>query len=76
MATLLTRAERSQLKMLMREPGWNALLRFVALKTTQWKEAAIEGKTAHQELRALHTRDGKVAGVTELLEEMERTALE
>jgi hypothetical protein len=75
MATL-TKAEKSQLKMMMREPGWNALLRFAALKTSQWKESAIEGKTAHQELRALHKRDGKVEGVTELLDELERTALE
>lgn len=72
----LTKAEKSQLKALMREPGWSALLRFAALKTNQWKEGAIEGKTAHQELRALHKRDGKVEGVEELLEQMERTALE
>lgn len=72
----LTKAEKAQIKALMREPGWSALLRFAALKTNQWKESAISGKTAHEELRMLHKRDGKVEGVTELLDEMERAALE
>ncbi len=72
----LTKAEKSQIKALMREPGWSAFLRFVALKTGQWKEAAISGKDAFETLRALHSRDGKVDGVTELLDEMERSALE
>ena len=72
----LTKTEKAKLKLMMQEPGWSALLRFVELKKTQWRESAVEGKTAHQELRMLHTRDGKVAGVTELLEEMERAAFE
>lgn len=72
----LTRAEKAQLKSLMREPGWSAFLRLTAMKTTDWKEAAVTGKTAHEELRMLHWRDGKVLGVTELLEEAERQALE
>ena len=72
----LNKMEKSLIKGLMRENGWSALLKFVAMKTEQWQEQAITGTTAFEELRALHTRDGKVNGVKELFEEMERSALD
>lgn len=70
----LTKPEQSAIKSLMKEDRWNAVIKFVALKLDQWREQQINGATAHEELRALHKRDGKVEGVTELFDQMERQA--
>lgn len=76
MATTLTKAEKSQIRAFMKERGWGSVMRFVGMKIDQWKEMPITGNDAFTELRALHTRDGKVSGVLELFEEMERTVTE
>lgn len=76
MATTLTKAEKSQIRAFMREKGWGSVMRFVGMKIDQWKEQPITGQSAYEELKALHTRDGKVSGVLELFDEMERTVTE
>lgn len=68
----ITKAERTLIRKLMRDDGWTALLSFVAMKVDSWKDAGISGRTAFEELRMLHTRDGKIQGVKELFDEIDR----
>lgn len=72
----LNKAQQSQIRGLMKSEGWDAVIKFVALKLDQWREQAVNGTTAFEELRALHKRDGKVEGVTELFDQLERQAYE
>ena len=72
----LTKMDKAQIKGLMREQGWAALMKFVGLKLDSWRESAITGTNAFEELRMLHTRDGKVTGVLEFFEDLEKNALE
>ncbi len=72
----LTKQEKGMIKGLMREQAWQALMKFVALKTEQWKGQPVGGKDAFETLRSLHTRDGKVEGINELFDEMEKTVSE
>lgn len=65
--------EKAQVRAFMQQPAWSAVVKFMDLKLSQWREMPISGVSAFEELRALHTRDGKVAGVLELFNEMEET---
>lgn len=75
MATL-TKQERAQIKSLQQDERWNAVMKFVSLKLTQWREAKVVGENAFQELRMLHSRDGKVDGVLEVFNQMEQQAFD
>ncbi len=72
----LTKQEKAQIKSIQGDDRWNAVLKFVGLKLTQWRESGVSGRTSFEELRALHKRDGKVEGVLEVFEQMERQAFE
>lgn len=72
----LTKAERAQIKSLMKEDRWNAVTRFVSLKLDQWRAQSVRGASAFEELRALHLRDGAVEGLTEFFDQLERQAFD
>lgn len=72
----LTKAQQGQIRSLMKENGWEAVTRFVALKLDQWRAEAVTGQNAFEELRTLHKRDGKVEGLLEFMDQLERQAFE
>lgn len=75
-ANQLNKAQQAQIRSLMKDDRWDAIVRFFGLKIEQWKGEKVNGDSAFQELRALHTRDGKVEGLTEFFDQMERQAFE
>lgn len=72
----ITKAQGAQIRSLMKEDRWDAIVRFVSLKIETWNNEDVNGNDAFQTLRALHMRDGKVAGVREVFDQMERQAFE
>jgi hypothetical protein len=76
MSANLNKAQQGQIKSIMGDARWDSVIRFMALKLDQWRSEAINGSSAFEELRSLHKRDGKVEGVVELFDQMERQAFE
>lgn len=72
----LTKQQQAQIKSIMQDPRWDAVQRFLALKLAQWRAEPVSGQSAFEELRSLHKRDGKVDGVLELFDQMERQAFD
>ncbi len=72
----LNKAQHAQVRSLMKDERWDALIKFSGMKLDQWREQKISGNDAFQELRALHTRDGKVEGLLEFLDQLERNAFD
>lgn len=72
----LNKKEQAMIKSLMKDDRWNAVTKFIVLKLKQWNEQEINGTSAFQELRALHTRDGKVTGIKEFFDQLEQQAYE
>ena len=76
MATNLTKAQQAQIRSLMKDDRWDSVMRYVALKIDQWRADRISGQNEFETLRALFTRDGKVDGVNEVFDGMEKQAFE
>lgn len=70
----LTQTEQKQIQTLAKDERWDALIKFVELKLEQWRGEEVAGPSAFEELRAMHKRDGKIAGVLELFEQIEKKA--
>lgn len=60
----------------MQDSRWDAVAKFYGLKLDQWRSELISGANAFEELRALHNRDGRVSGLTEFMDQLERQAFE
>lgn len=73
---MLNKAEISQLKQLMKEEGWEILLRVLAGYINELNAENITGQNAFEALRALHSRQGKVEGLTEFFEHLDKKAFE
>lgn len=72
----LTSIEQKRLKSLLKGEVWDLVMKFAGLKIKQWQADAVSGENAFQELRALHKRDGKVDGLNEFLEQLEKQQFE
>ena len=72
----LNKAEQSQVRSLMKEDRWDIVIKFLGEKLDQWRSEKIVGQNAFESLRMLHTRDGKVEGVNEFFEQLERGAFD
>lgn len=72
----ITKAQEAQIRSLMKDDRWDAVVRYVALKLERWQDERISGANEFETLRALFTRDGKVEGVREVFDGMEQQAFE
>lgn len=74
--TGLDKKEKAQVKSLMSDQRWLMVIKFAALKTDYWKDQAITGRTGFEELRSLHKRDGKIEGLIEFMDQLEKEAFD
>lgn len=72
----MKRAEASALKSLMKESGWSVLEQKLADHITKLEAEKVVGGNAFEELRALHTKQGKVDGLREFFDMLERGAFD
>jgi hypothetical protein len=63
-------------KRLMQEEGWAVLEQALANRIARLQAQPISGTTAFESLRALHTRDGKVEGLREFFDDIEKMAFD
>lgn len=72
----LSKTEISQLKELTKENGWDVLMKYLGQYIEETNGIEINGQNAFETLRMLHTNQGKVSGVTEFFDRLERKAFE
>lgn len=72
----IDKAQRSALKRLMTSPGWDVLEQALANRLATLRKEPIVGGTAHEELRMLHKQQGKIEGLVEFFDDVEKQVLD
>ena len=72
----LAGADKQRIKWLMKTEQWDSILRFFAYKIGQWNDEKTTGTNEFETLRMLHTKQGKVEGLEEFMNQLEHEALE
>lgn len=73
----LNRAEKSMLAGLMKDDKWDVLMKFVNGYIDEWNKVDnITGNTEFEFMREILTRKGKVEGLKEVLESLDRAVFE
>lgn len=72
MAVTLSKPEISQIKQLMREGGWDTLLRFLGTHIEEIRSEKVIGDTEFHTLRMLHINQGKVDGLLEFIDILDK----
>ncbi len=72
----LSSADKARIKQLMKTDEWESVVRFFAIKITQWKDEKITGGSEFETLKSLHTNQGKVDGLEEFMNQLEQQAFE
>ena len=68
----LNSAQNQQIKALIKNDGWDVMMFLLADQIDTLNRETIEGQDAFNTLKNLHLREGKVAGLTEFFERIER----
>jgi hypothetical protein len=76
MAEVITSADKIKIKEVMKTDGWDSVVKFFAYKISQWNDEKITGSNEFDTLKNLHTQQGKVGGMEEFMEQLERQAFE
>lgn len=72
----LSNADKARIKQVMKTDEWESVIRFFALKLTQWQSEKITGISEFDTLKNLHTMQGKVDGLEEFMNQLEQQAYE
>lgn len=54
------------------KPGWEALLKLVAMTINDLNSRQVSGQNEFETLRSLHMREGQVKGLTEFFDGIEK----
>lgn len=76
MSEPIKQADKVRIKQLMKTEEWDSVVRFFSYKIDKWREETVAGTNAFETLRNLHQREGKVDGLTEFMDQLERQAFE
>ncbi len=68
----LNKNESSQVLTIMDKPGWEALMKLVALTINDLNSRSAGGSNAFETLKSLHLREGKVAALEEFFNDLEK----
>lgn len=66
----------NQLKVLMDHPAWESLLKVLAERLRALEHEGVTGQNEFETLRSLHVKNGKIAGLTDFFNDVERGAYE
>ncbi len=72
----LTQTERKIVKIMAKHENWNVLMKFVMEEIEKIQAEEIVGQTAFDTLRMLHKNQGKVEGIKEVFDKLERQAFD
>jgi hypothetical protein len=68
----LDKGQIALLKKLVRDDGWDVLMLALAQHIDKLNSEPITGNTEFETLRALHTKQGQVDGLTEFFSDIEK----
>lgn len=69
-------ADKARIKQIMKTDDWESIIKFFGIKIESWRAEKVTGTSEFEELRMLHTNQGKVDGLTEFMDQLERQAFE
>lgn len=75
-ANKITKAEASQLRATMKEPGWDVIIRLLADQIDAIRAEDVTGNNAFEELRMMHKNQGRVDGLKEFFDKLEHGAID
>ncbi len=68
-------AERAMLKRLIQDDAWNVLMEQLQKRLDELNAEPITGQNAFEELRSLHMKQGRIDGIKQFFDDIERLAL-
>ena len=71
---MLTKTEEQQILHLLKSPNWATVERFVEYVCDAWSKDTTVRDTEWDTIRATLTRDGKIQGVREFVQELYKVA--
>lgn len=72
----LSSADKTRIKQLMKTDEWDSVVKFFAIKIDAWRTEKIVGTNEFETLKNLHSREGKVDGLEEFMNQLEQQAFE
>ena len=67
--------DSGSLKVMLSEKGYDMLCELRDKVIRRWNDQTVSGQDAFQTLRAVHRKEGKVEGLVEFFETLEKEAL-
>ena len=68
---MLNKLEKSQIKELMRSPGWDALMIFAGKIIDKWTKEEVKADTEFETLWRMATQKGKIEGLKEYFDNLD-----
>ena len=72
----MNKIQKSQIKEIMQRPGWEALIVFTGQMIDKWRADEVKSSTEFDTLWRLATQKGKVDGINEFFNVLDREVLE
>ena len=72
----LNKGEKAALKRLQDDQAWDIVVKLLSEQIDEWRAEQTSGQDAFQELRMLHKMQGKVDGLKEFFDKLERRSFE
>ena len=72
MATILNKQDSAALMAMVDKPGWFALQKLVAMTINELNNREVSGSNEFEVLRSLFTREGRVGGLKEFFDGIEK----
>lgn len=76
MANKITKTEGSQIRAVMKEVGWDVIMRLLGDEITVIDGEDIGGNNEFETLRLLHRNEGRVQGLKEFFDKLEHGAID
>ena len=76
MSIELKSGEKATLKRLQDDQAWDIVVRLLGEQIDEWRAEQISGQDAFQELRMMHRIQGKVDGLKEFFDKLEKKSFE
>lgn len=73
---MLDKSQQQTLKKLVQDDAWDVLLKAVGDYVDDLRLMKVSGTNAFEELRDLHKRDGRIEGVLEFFDKIEKGTLQ
>lgn len=74
--TQITKVQGAALKHMMQGDAWNVVMQLLGNELDTLRDQEVTGTNAFETLREVHTRQGKIVGLTDFFNKLERGAFD